>query len=177
MLLSLTGAVILSSGLASYIHISPLFMNFIVGVTLTNLPNFARGRVSNLLLETEKPFFTIFLILVGALWPVTASAAVGAVLIYCPARVLGLVLGMRIGQALFLRNENQDFKRLGFAMLPQGGVAIALVMDYTFLYPGPHASFALGVVIFAVLMNQLIGSNVMAVTLRKLDKAEGVNSM
>jgi len=167
MLLALTGSVVLSTGLAASLHLSPLFVNFIMGATLSNLPNFARGRVSNLLTAMEKPFFVVFMILTGALWPAITPAALVFASLYLLARILGLFAGMRWANALFLKSEIPVVPRLGLAMLPQGGVAIALAIDYKLIYPGRLADLALSVVILSVLINQLIGPALLMRALRR----------
>ncbi|MEW6234688.1 MAG: hypothetical protein AB1656_04815 [Candidatus Omnitrophota bacterium] len=167
MLLALTGSVVLSTGLAASLHLSPLFVNFIMGATLSNLPNFARGRVSNLLTAMEKPFFVIFMILTGALLPAITPMALAFVSLYLFARVLGLYAGMRWANALFLKSKIPILPRLGLAMLPQGGVAIALAIDYKLIYPGRWADLALSVAILSVLVNQLIGPALLMRALRR----------
>ncbi len=177
MLLVLTGSVIFSSGLAASFSMSPLFVNFVVGATLSNLPNFARGRVSNILTSTEKPFFVVFMIFVGALWPPVTGTALIVSVMYLVTRAFGLCMGTVVGNACFLPKENRVTNRLGFAMLPQGGVAIALVVDYAFITPGPYADLALSVTLLTVLVNQLFGANILTSVLRRsgdLAEASGI---
>ncbi len=167
LLLVLTGSVIFSSGLAAYLQLSPLFVNFVMGATLTNLPNFARGRVSNMMIAQEKPFFVIFMILVGAMWPIVTPMVLVFTLFYCLLRLLGLSLGTISAIKLFIKDDRPYYKRLGYAMLPQGAVAIALVTDYILIYPSRHADLVFGIVILAVLVNQLLGPVLLTSVLRK----------
>ena len=177
MLVVLTGSVVLSSGLAASLHLSPLFVNWIMGVTLTNLPNFTRGRVSNLFVQMEKPFFVVFMILVGAMWPPITLGIVLLAALYCLARMLGLTLSMALGHRMIWRGQNPHFYRLGLAMLPQGGLAIALMLDYRLILPGVHSEAALSVVILAVLINQLIGPGLLAMVLRKTGEIAAVETV
>ncbi len=173
MLLVFSGAVIFSAGLATYLHLSPLFVNFVMGLTLTNLPNFSRGRVSNLMTEQEKPFFVVFMILVGAMWPVIIPVVIMISLLYCLFRIMGLYVGMKLANSLFLKSEKKNMQRLGLAMIPQGGVAIALVVDYILIYPSPHADMVLGVVILSVVLNQLFGPALLTTVLRQSGEIDG----
>ncbi len=167
-LLILTGSVIFSVGIATYLHLSPLFINFLMGVTLTNLPNFTRGRVSNMIVSTEKPFYVVFMLLAGALCPSVSWLMFSLAILYVLIRGASLVLGFYASNRLFFRKKNTMTNWLGLAMLPQGGVAIALTMDYLLIYPGPYAELAFGVVILSVLINQMIGPGLCIYILRKI---------
>ncbi len=157
MLLLLAGAVIFSGGLSSYLRLSPLFVNMIMGITLVNLPNFARSRITSRMLETEKPFFVIFMILVGAMWPPITPTVLLLTMVYCVARLGGFWLGSWIAVDWLLEPKQRTKGRLGWAMLPQGGVALAMVVDFALIHPGAIGETAIGVVILAVLIQQLIG--------------------
>ncbi|RJP28267.1 MAG: hypothetical protein C4527_12205 [Candidatus Omnitrophota bacterium] len=167
LLLALTGSVIFSSGLATYLQLSPLFVNFVMGATLSNLPNFTRGRISNLMIEQEKSFFVVFMILVGAMWPVIMPIVIVLTILYCLSRSFGLFFGMRLANAWFLKSQEPYVNQLGLAMIPQGGVAIALVVDYILIYPSRHADLVLGIVILSVLLNQLFGPALLTNVLQK----------
>lgn len=161
MFLLLTGMVIISGGLSSYLHLSPLFVNLVMGVTLANLPNFARGRINNLLLKTEKPFFVIFMLLVGALWPWISPAVILFALIYVLLRAVVLyAVNFTIAKTHSMTSESPLLRSV--AMLPMGGLSIALVVDYLLIRPGFFANFALSVILLAVLLNQLIGPPILA---------------
>lgn len=161
MLLVLAGSVIFSSGLASSMHLSPLFVNFLMGLTLTNLPNFARGRVSNWLTEHEKPFFVVFMIITGAIWPHFSWNVLLAATVYCVARAAGLFAGVWLGFAIFWPDSKTPMRKLGAGMLPQGGLAIALALDHRLILPGHYADMALSLVVTAVLINQIVGPNLL----------------
>ncbi len=166
MLLLLSGSVIFSAGLGAYLHLSPLFVNFIMGATLANLPNFSLGRVSNTLMRMEKPFFVVFMIIVGALWPAISPAVIIFTALLFVSRLVGLYAGTNIAMAFFLKNDQTLKRRLGLAMLPQGGVAIALVIDFKLIYPGPYSDLALGIVILSVILNQIVGPVLLTKILR-----------
>ena len=157
MLLLMTGAVIFSGGLSSYLRLSPLFVNMIMGITLANLPNFACSRIISRMLETEKPFFVIFMILAGAMWPPITPTVLLLAMVYCIARLGGFWLGSWIAVDYFLKPVQRTKGRLGLAMLPQGGVALALAVDFALIHPEGIGEMALGIVILAVLLQQLIG--------------------
>jgi Kef-type K+ transport system membrane component KefB len=167
LLLLTSGTVILSAGLASHLHLSPLFVNFILGVTIANLPSLTRNRASNLLLSTEHPFYIVFLILVGALWSSLTGGILWMAVVYLLFRLLGLSLGVWIGRSLWSEDPLRPPADLGLAMLPQSGVALALVIDYLRIQPGALAELALGVMIIALLLQQLIGPTLLVQVLRR----------
>jgi len=167
LLLLTSGTVILSSGLAVYLHLSPLFINFVLGVTFANTPNFYRNRVTQQLIASEHPFFVVFLILVGAYWPPITPEILVLALAYIMVRVVGLYLGVRACRLFAVQTNNALPGNLGLAMLPQSGVAIALVVDFMLTHPGVLSKIALGVVILSVLINQVLGSSLLYFVLRK----------
>lgn len=166
MLLLLSGSVFFSGGLSSFLHLSPLFVNLIMGATLANLPNFARNRITHWMISTEKPFFVIFMILTGALWPPITPFVLAMTLLYLWGRILGLWLGSWSAGRLYLPSDSPLPQRLGFAMIPQGGVGLAIVMDYYIIHPGALAEIALGIIILAILIQQLTGPSILAAVLR-----------
>ncbi|MBN2328823.1 MAG: hypothetical protein JXR73_16910 [Candidatus Omnitrophica bacterium] len=172
LLLILTGAVILSGGLSSHLHLSPLFVNMVMGTTLTNLPNFTRSRITKWMVSNEKPFFVVFMILAGALWPPITPLTLGITVVYCAGRTMGLWMGAWAASRWFYPHKSAIPKRLGLTMLPQGGVALALAVDFYLIYPGALADLALGVVILAVIVQQVLGPSVAMSVLRASGNAE-----
>ncbi|MFB3789456.1 MAG: hypothetical protein ACE15F_24115 [bacterium] len=166
LLLLTSGSVIFSGGLSSYLHLSPLFVNLVMGVTLANLPNFSRGRTFQLLLAAEKPFYVVFMILTGALWPPLSPMVLGLFLIYAVSRAAGLWLGSWAGIHAFLPPASRPSPHLGIALLPQGGIALALAMDFVLIHPGVMAGIALNVVILSVLIHQVFGPALLTAFLR-----------
>lgn len=166
LLLLVAGSVILSGGLSSYMHLSPLFVNLVMGVTLANLPNFSLGRITKVLLTAEKPFYVIFMILVGAMWPPITPMVLLLTVIYAAVRTFSLVIGAWLGRLWWPAGPMRPPAGLGLAMLPFGGLSIAMAVDFRLIRPGDLADAALGVVILAVLINQLVGPALMGKVLR-----------
>ncbi|MGC9328505.1 MAG: hypothetical protein ACP5I1_12790, partial [Candidatus Hinthialibacter sp.] len=169
---TLTGAVILSGGLSSYLHLSPLFVNMVMGTTLTNLPNFTRSRINTWMVSSEKPFFVVFMILAGALWPPITPLTLEITVAYCAGRMMGLWVGGWAASRWFFPRQSVIPKRLGLTMLPQGGVALAMAVDFYLIYPGSLADIALGVVILAVIIQQVLGPTVTMSVLRAYGSLE-----
>lgn len=191
MLLIITGTVVLSSGLAMYIHTSPLFVNFVLGLTLTNLPNFARGRLSNRLLQTERPFFTVFMIFVGALWIPQHWYALYFVAGYIMIRMIGLFIGVIITQHTVTRGGGAH-QPLYLGMISQGGTALAIVVDYYLIqthqltgqsyFGSPDgilqeslSMLALHIMILSMVIHQIIGASSLRYFLRRYGAVKPVH--
>lgn len=181
MLLVLTGTVVLSSGLAAYIYSSPLFVNFIMGITLTNLPNMTRGRVSNRLMQTERPFFIVFMLITGALWNPASWFVLIVTGLYIVCRLFALWFSVSVTQRVMLNDNNHP---LFLAMLSQGGMSLAMVVVFYLIQsaqmsrisyhnPGspmliePFSIMALNIIIISLLLNQILGANTLRYLLRR----------
>ncbi|MDX9754994.1 MAG: hypothetical protein RBU29_13605 [bacterium] len=173
LLLLASGTVIFSSGLSACLHLSPLLVNLIMGATLVNLPNFMHGRIHTLLLSTEKPFFVVFLILLGALWPPITGAGLVVVTLYLVTRTVALFLGAWVGVGWHYPAADQIPKCLGLAMLPEGGVTLAVAVDYYLIHPGSMADLILSVIILSVVVNQVAGPMLMLWVLRSRTQEKG----
>ncbi|MDP8245073.1 MAG: hypothetical protein P9L94_13400 [Candidatus Hinthialibacter antarcticus] len=173
LLLLVAGSVILSGGLSSYMHLSPLFVNLVMGVTLANLPNFSLGRITKVLLTAEKPFFVIFMILVGAMWPPVTPVVLLLTGIYVAVRAVSLITSAWLGRLWWPQGPMRPPALLGLAMFPFGGLSIAMAVDFHLIRPGDLAETALGVIILAVLINQLIGPALMGRVIRSSKERNG----
>ncbi len=170
LLLLAAGSVIFSSGLSSYLHLSPLFVNLIMGGTLADLPNFTRGRTFTLLLAAEKPFFVLFAILTGALWSPLSPLVLGLFLVYAVSRAAGLWLGSWTGVHAFFSPGSRPTPHFGLALLPQGGITLALAMDFMLIHPGALAEITLNVVILSVLIHQVFSPALLTAFLRSSNR-------
>lgn len=128
--ISLGGAIILVSGAAAYLHLSPVLTSMIVGATLVNTSR-GRSEIMQTLASSERPFYFVLLVFAGASWRPSASLWwVAAVLLFLIARVAGKIGSARLGARL-----NDELPVLGNdwgrALVGQGGLALALALDYT----------------------------------------------
>lgn len=162
MLLLLAGMVIFSGGLSSFLHLSPLFVNMIMGITLANLPNFSRTRMTNLLLDTEKPFFVIFMLLVGTMWPPISIEVLAFAGLFIAIRTLALLCCGWCHNRMRPIESEQPNSLIGLSMLPMGGLSIALAIDYNLIRPGFFSELAIGIAILVVLVNQIFGPPILA---------------
>lgn len=158
-LLMVIGLVIFSSGSARYLGLSPLFVNFIIGVVIANT-NEKKNQVQKILTVYEKIFYIIFLVLAGALWQYPGQMVFLVSIVYFLARAGGKWLGFFTG-ILFVKPLKKSFipANLGLSFIPQGGVAIAMAIDYKGNFPGAQADLALSVILISVVLSHIFGPN------------------
>jgi hypothetical protein len=149
------GMVVLSSGLAAYLHLSALFINLIVGTVLCNFSE-RQDRFYRLLISAEKPLYGILLIVAGALWYVSwimfAFAAVFIVF-----RAAAKTAGSWIALKPYPRIMNRP-ALLGPALVAQGGMALAIALDYRFLAPGESSNMMVALTLTCLAVNGVLGT-------------------
>ena len=126
--IALTGAIILTSGAASYLGLSPLLPAMIVGIMLVNTSG-NRHEIQRTLTNAERPFYFVLLIVAGASWRPGLVASFIPVIVFLLARGIGKVGGARLSA-----RANDALPILGpdwgRALLGHGGLALALALDY-----------------------------------------------
>lgn len=139
---------------AEQFHMSALLVNMMYGFVLVNFsPN---PRILRNLIDIELPIFICFFTLAGASLnlKILISNWLPA-LVFIIARAIGKVSGVYIGG--LLSNAPDIIKKyLGFGMLPQAGVAIALVLAVQSEFPD-LARFITALVLAAVAANEIVG--------------------
>ena len=154
MMIILIGAAFLFGEVAEIMGLSALLFNMTAGLTLVNLdpnPLFLRC-----LEDIELPIFIVFFSLAGAtlnLGVLLKNWKIG--LLFVLSRAAGKIGGVYIGAKVSKASKCIQ-KYLGFAMLPQAGVAIALALSVQTSYPD-LAGLITAVVLASVAINELIG--------------------
>lgn len=133
-------AAILCWGLAEFIEVSAMLTCMALGTAVINL-NVQVGNRSNELVDNiMTPVFVLFFAAIGMemdfslfhlMWPL--------IIVYCVGRSIGKITGCSLGGVL-ARSEPRIRKYIGFAMLPQAGVAMGLA----FLAAQALAGYELG---------------------------------
>jgi len=147
-------------GMARYLHISPLFVGLVAGITVANIPG-PRRRVQALVHRLEGPFMMFLLLVAGAVGTLDTPLGLGAAGVLAAAAVLVVLrlLGKGLAGILLartthaLRNPPAGF---GLGLVAQGGIAVALALDYLESGPGPFTSLVLAATMFAVLVTEMV---------------------
>jgi hypothetical protein len=161
----LIGLVVFSSGAAHVVGQSPLVINFIMGAVFVNLSHQSE-RVTKSLEGAEVPFYIIFLLLAGASWPLHLGWQLLLVVPLALSRALGKVLGYMAARRRWHVGFD-DRRDLGLAMLSQGGLALAMVIDVGLLVPdSPVVRVFVSLAILVIVLNQMIAPALAAIPLR-----------
>jgi len=154
MLLYLAGLVIFGSGVAATLHLSPLFVNIVFGLTVANISRrveeiFARmGRI-------ERPLFIVLLILVGARWQFTGIWVAPFIFAYLLFRFLGKWGGCLLGGRLF-RLYFEPAGNLGLGLMAQGGLALAMLINLALIESNGLLPLVETVVIISIAANEFL---------------------
>jgi Kef-type K+ transport system membrane component KefB len=153
LVISLGGAVILVSGAAAYLGLSPLLPAMIVGATLVNTSR-NRDEIARTLASAERPFYFVLLILAGASWQPVGRAWIIPVALFLLLRAAGKLGGARLGA-----RANGVLPILGphwgRALLGHGGIALALALDYSGHASAPARGIVFSAAIVSVLLTDL----------------------
>ena len=169
------GMVGVSSGFASYIGMSPLFVCVVAGVAFANISPHSE-RVYRGLARREHTLYVLFLLVAGCYWPFRGFSAWGWLALYIAIRALGKVLGSALSANTVLRSpelagRNKIPWAWGIGLLPQGGLAIAMVVSYLWRFGNTAAAWAVTIVHVSVILNELVAPYFSFNLLRKADEA------
>ena len=127
--IAVAGAVVLTTGAANYVGMSALLPGFLLGFILVNTTR-QREVVGEMLDKVDRPLYFLMLVCAGALWAPAATDVFVPVLAFLALRFVGKVGGAWIGARV--NGVVSAFgNRWGFALLGQGGLAIAIALDYS----------------------------------------------
>ncbi len=145
------GLILFGGGISYLLSISPLLVNLIAGMLLTNFSK-RRDQAFRLLLKLEGPLYLTFLMIAGAYLKLETPLPVLLALGYCLLRGLCQATGSKV----FLKHIFKDFaprpkRPLGWGLLSQGGIAIALAVHFR-LWASPRFNVPLLEITFAILL-------------------------
>ncbi len=120
-------AIMICDGLAAYMGLSPLLVNLFFGVYLGNSSSVAEKQLTTLV-PLEPILYVCFFTLAGVSLHLDAMLAVGALAgVYILARMIGKSLGAALG-GLLGKCSPRIWQNMAFALYPQSGIAIGLVV-------------------------------------------------
>ena len=165
MLMEALGLVFLCGGIAIWLDVSFLIASIAMGAIVAN---FARHHeypfheIENI----EWPFMTIFFVLAGASLELDMIKEIGLIGgVYIISRITGKLLGARIG-AGFCKADTVTRCWMGFALLPQAGVAMGMALVAANRFP-EYQQILLTVVISSTVFFEIIGPVFTRVALRR----------
>lgn len=149
------GGVVLVSGAAAYLRVSPLLAGVACGATLAVVGGRTSERVARALGRVERPVFLVLVFLVGCAVHARDYWAWVLMPAFVGLRFLGKMLGGRFARRLVQQTLVLP-PRLGYALIAQGGLALCLVAEYGMLVPGGLSRRVLDVVVMGAVVNELL---------------------
>jgi len=155
MLMEALGLVFLCGGIAIWLGVSFLIASIVMGAVVAN---FARHHEYpfHAIENVEWPFMTIFFVLAGASLELDMIKEIGLIGgVYIISRITGKLLGARIGAEL-CKADTMTRCWMGFALLPQAGVAMGMALVAANRFP-EYQQVLLTVVISSTVFFEIIG--------------------
>ena len=166
--IALGGAIILASGAAAHMQLSPLLPAMIIGAILVNTSPTTRDEIVRTLIGAERPFYFVLLIFCGAAWqPSVRAWWIAPVVLFLVARTAAKIGGARLATRAngLLPTLGPDWGR---GLLGQGGLALALALDYSQRSYAPLASIVFTGAIASVLLTDLSSAHLVRSVLAPL---------
>lgn len=163
------GTVLTAAGLCIEFNLSPLLCCMALGGTFSNF-SVEASKTYNTIDKFTPPIFLLFFIVSGAGLDVRILATVGflgvATIIL---RTIGKIYGTTLA-GWIAKTPKEVSKYLGYAMLPQAGVAIGFAISVRNVFP--EFNFITTVVLANVIYSQIIGPLLAKYALFKTGEAE-----
>ncbi len=148
LLLLVLGLVIFTSGIGFYFHISPIFLNMIVGIVLAQFHRESE-KVMRVLGLAEKPIYLFLLVFAGAMWKFHLVHEIAMVGIFILARFVAKYLAGGITSKFVDCAFPIPFD-VGKGLFSFGGVALAIAFNFDLFYGGLMGSAVMSATIFAI---------------------------
>ena len=156
LILLLLSTVTMGGGLSSVLGMSPLFFTFLLGILLVNMCR-EKERLYQILISVEKPAYVLLLVLLGANWRLISVWVPMLAVVYCVYRGMAKV-GAGVVASRIAGIERERLPGLsGLGLLHQGGLSLAMVLDFQQGFAGGGAFWVVSVVLIGVLLNDVMG--------------------
>lgn len=153
---ALVGGIVMVSGAATYLDLSPLLSSLCFGLVLVNTTSSPQKLVATLT-RVARPFYFVLLIFAGAAWEPVLPIWILPIALFVVARVAATVGGARLVARAngTLQEFGDDW---GMALIGQGRVALALGLSYLRQgqLPGRDAVFTAA--ILSVLLTEFLSA-------------------
>jgi hypothetical protein len=157
LVLYLLGVIALSSGVALGFDLSVLFINFICGITVANLAHVRsiRARLMDLMVGGERFLYLVLLVVAGASWHLPNGVLAFGAVVFLVTRLLGKTVGAFLATRRLARRQPVP-PLLGLGLVSQGGMGLAIIIEYRLAEDNPMVPVVMGVAISAILVNELL---------------------
>lgn len=163
------GVVLVCGGLALWLDVSFLLSIMVVGAAVVNIAG-ENGEPFQIIETFEWPLMVIFFVLSGASLQITDLWHIGGIgAAYILLRSAGLILGAWLG-GRFAKAERLWCRWMGWALLPQAGVALGMALIAATHFPD-HKNTILSIVIGSTVIFELTGPIFTRVVLHRVGEA------
>jgi hypothetical protein len=154
LILIVIGIAVFGSGTALVLNISPLFTCFCIGFCVVNLSR-EKERIFDLLISIEKPIYLLVLFFLGVNLRLDSSVLFGLAFLFCVYRYAGkIIAGFLLVRSIpALRKYPSS---IGLGLLDQGGLALAIILDFHIGFQLDIASWVVSLVLLATVYNDFI---------------------
>lgn len=163
--LVLLGVVSLGAGAAVMLHLSPLFVTALAGITFANLSP-RKERAYGLLADSEHQLYTVFLLVAGLLFRFDWGPLLILVPAYLLLRGMGKLAGGYAACVGFMRGAGVS-RWIGAGLLFQGGMALAMAVSFQRTHLQTLDSQVTTTIVLGVLIFELIGPYAAMAALRR----------
>jgi hypothetical protein len=167
--LFLVGTILFCGGMAHQLSFSPLVSGMICGVVVANLCRH-RLRAIQIVVQAEKSIYILLLLIIGALWRFKLDVSLLIGIAYFLVRIFGKLTGVYIATHIYKPFFKVPWK-LGLGLISEGGLVIAIILNFRFLYP-PVADSLITIVVFSVLASELVSPRLILAQFKKDDVSE-----
>ena len=150
------GGIAFASGLAGYLHLSPIVICFLAGVLVTNFPNDQKASIFRILNHLERPVHLLFLIIAGAVWSVSDWRGWVLVPLFAMGRIVGKWTGVIASKTVVGSLLPSGFAEQRQLVQPMSGLSIALVVSVGSLYSDPGLSWVVTAVIGGAVVTEIL---------------------
>lgn len=158
--IGMAGAIILASGAAAYLRLSPLLPAMIIGAILINTSS-NRDELQQMMLGVEKPLYYVLLLFAGAAWTPSTQNWLLPVILYVFLRMAAKLGSARLAARLLGRRELRD-SNWGRGLIGQGILALAIALSYSLNDMTVVPNIVLTAAIIAVLVTDIFGVRVVS---------------
>lgn len=166
-------AIGIATGLSNKLGLSPLLTCIVMGTVLVNLKQNSK-RVFDSVNDFVSPVYVLFFTLAGASLDLSILLSVGMLGVgYVIARGAGKMLGAWAG-AKSVKADPMVTKNLGWALFPQGGISIGLLVLVRSQLP-EYASAISTIIMFSVLIYEVTGPIFAKLAIQRAGEINGLS--
>lgn len=164
--LFLIGIVLFCGGLAHQLEYSPLISGVICGVITANFCRH-RLRALQIVAKAEKSIYIILLLILGAVWHFKVDYSLFLGLCYFILKIAGKLFGVYLATSIY-KPQYKVPRTLGLGLVSEGGLVIAILLNFRLLYPAISDSL-ITIVVLSILISELVSPRLIVA---QFDKSE-----